>query len=387
MDFLALSIDLLFDSTSSEEEEEIQPRTRFQRQPRCFLNRDREAADQLLWNDYFCENPMFSNDIFKRRFRMRKVLFLRIREGILQHSFTPNAPDHFTFFQQCPDALGRLGFSTIQKLTCALWKLSKPNATDIARLYSAHEEKHGFKGMLGSIDCMQWAWKNYPVAWKGQYTRGDHGHPTIMLEAVASYDMLIWHAFFGMAGSNNYINVLNHSPLFDSLRKDRAAPSPFEVNGNQYLFGYYLADGIYPDWKTLIQGYTTPIEEPRKKFTKFQSSARKDVERTFGVLQGRFAILKTPARVMSVNKMRRIMYSCIVMHNMIQEDNGFTLSTWEQEWLDKPENRPCRNIRRRVKDRRSREKEIRDRDVHNQLREDLTAHIWNLPPNFRSMHN
>ncbi|XP_071700281.1 uncharacterized protein [Rutidosis leptorrhynchoides] len=172
-----------------------------------------------------------------------------------------------------------------------------------------------------------------------------------------------------------------------SCREDRAAPSPFEVNGNQYPFGYYLADGIYPDWTTLIKGYTTPIEEPRKKFTKFQASARKDVERTFGVLQGRFVILKTPARVMSVNKMRRIMYSCIVMHNMIQEDNGFALSTWEQEWLDKPENRPHLNIRRRVKDRRSREKEIRDRDVHDQLREDLTAHIWNLPPNFRSMHN
>ncbi|XP_071694918.1 uncharacterized protein [Rutidosis leptorrhynchoides] len=176
--------------------------------------------------------------------------------------------------------------------------LRKPDATDIARLYSAHEEKHGFKGMLGSIDY-----------------------------------------------------------------------------------------GIYPDWTTLIKGYSTSIDEPRKKFTKFQASARNDVERTFGVLQGRFAILKTPARVMSVNKMRRIMYSCIVMHNMIQEDNGFALSTWEQEWLDKPENRPRRNIRRRVKDRRSRDKEIRDRDVHDQLREDLTAHIWNLLPNFRSMQN
>ncbi|XP_071688308.1 protein ALP1-like [Rutidosis leptorrhynchoides] len=341
MDFLALSIDLLFDSTSSEEEEEIQPRTCFQRQPRRFLNRDREAAGELLWNDYFCENPTFPDDIFKRRFRMRKVLFLRIRDGILQHSYTPNAPDHFTFFQQRPDALGRLGFSTIQKITCALRQLSygmtadifdeyikmaektgyvtlnnfckciidlygrkylwKPNAADIAWLYSAHEEKHGFKGMLGSIDC--------------QYTRGDHGHPTIILEAVASYDMWIWHAFFGMAGSNNDINVLNHSPLFDSLRKDRVAPLPFEVNENHYPFGYYLADGIYPDWTTLIKGYSTPIEEPRKKFTKFQASARKDVERTFGVLQGRFAILKTPAQVMSVNKMRRIMYSCIVMHN------------------------------------------------------------------------
>ncbi|XP_071739749.1 uncharacterized protein [Rutidosis leptorrhynchoides] len=196
-----------------------------------------------------------------------------------------------------------------------------------------------------------------------------------MLEAVASYDMWIWHLFFGMDGSNNDINMLNQSPLFDSLRKDRAAPSPFEVNRHVYSFGYYLADGIYPDWTTPIKGYSTPIDKPRKTFTKFQAIARKDVERTFGVIQGRFAILKTPAHVMSVNKMRRIMCSCIVMQNMTQEDNAFALSTWEQEWLDKPENRPRRNIRRRVKDRRSREKEIRNRNIHDQLREDLTAHI------------
>ncbi|XP_071695546.1 uncharacterized protein [Rutidosis leptorrhynchoides] len=201
----------------------------------------------------------------------------------------------------------------------------KPTATDVARLYSAHEEKHGFKGMLGSIECMHWAWKNCPAGWKGQYTRGDHGHPTIML-TICGYGI----RFLGWLG------------------------------------------------------YSTPIDEPRVKFTRFQANARKDVERTFGVLQGRFAILKTLARVMSVNKMRRIMYSCIVMYNMIQEDNDFALSTLEQEWFDKPENRLRCNIRRRVKDRRSQEKEIRDRTVHDQLREDLTAHIWDLPPNFRS---
>jgi hypothetical protein len=33
-------------------------------------------------------------------------------------------------------------------------------------------------------------------------------HPTIILEAVASFDLWIWHTYFGMPGSCNDINVL-----------------------------------------------------------------------------------------------------------------------------------------------------------------------------------
>ncbi|CAN1298896.1 hypothetical protein LINPERPRIM_LOCUS23989, partial [Linum perenne] len=95
--------------------------------------------------------------------------------------------------------------------------LRKPNSNDVQRLLQLHSEVHGFPGMLGSIDCMHWPWKNCPVAWKGQFTRGDQGVPTIMLEAVASQDLWIWHAFFGVAGSNNDINVLNQSPLFNDV--------------------------------------------------------------------------------------------------------------------------------------------------------------------------
>ena len=41
--------------------------------------------------------------------------------------------------------------------------LRSPNNEDIARLL-AHDQNHGFPGMLGSIDCMHWKWKNCPTA-------------------------------------------------------------------------------------------------------------------------------------------------------------------------------------------------------------------------------
>ncbi|XP_071713356.1 uncharacterized protein [Rutidosis leptorrhynchoides] len=241
--------------------------------------------------------------------------------------------------------------------------MRSPNAHDVARLYSAHEERRGFRGMLGSVDCMHWEWRNCPVAFKEQYTRA---------------------CFFGMAGSNNDINVLNQSPIFDKLKNGTFSSALFEVNGHEYSKGYYLADGIYPDWATLVKGYSCPTEEPTIKFTRFQASARKDIERAFGVLQGRVHIIRIASRSMSVNRIRRVIECCLILHNMILEDNNFVLSKWEEIFTTEEMENGMERIRNRGRDRDIIAREIRDRDMHNQLTEDLVEHIWNLPPTFRN---
>ena len=67
--------------------------------------------------------------------------------------------------------------------------LRRPTPENLQRLLNIGEIR-GFPRMIGNIDCMHWEWKNCPTAWKGQYTRGP-GKPTIVLEAVASQDILI----------------------------------------------------------------------------------------------------------------------------------------------------------------------------------------------------
>ena len=74
-----------------------------------------------------------------------------------------------------------------------------------------------FLGMIGSIDCMHWQWKNCSKAWKGMYMSGYYGVLTIILKIVASSDLWIWHAFFGVANSNSNINVLDRSPVFEEV--------------------------------------------------------------------------------------------------------------------------------------------------------------------------
>ena len=136
--------------------------------------------------------------------------------------------------------------------------LRSPNAVDISRLLRKANQC-GFLGMLGSLDCMHWEWKNCPAAYHEMYTGYVH-RPTIVLKAVASYELWIWHAFFGMLGSNNDINVLDASNLFANLREGRGPPANYTIMGNHYNMGYYLADGIYPKWVTIVQSISHPLE-------------------------------------------------------------------------------------------------------------------------------
>ncbi|GJV80103.1 ALP1-like protein [Tanacetum coccineum] len=102
------------------------------------------------------------------------------------------------------------------------------------------------------IDCTKWSWAQCPQAYRAQFSRGDSGsEPFILLEAVASQDLWIWHAFFGVAGSNNDVNVLRQSPVLNDLKVGKAPEVPFVANDVTYKWGYYLTDGIYPKWVCL----------------------------------------------------------------------------------------------------------------------------------------
>ena len=103
------------------------------------------------------------------------------------------------------------------------------------------------------------------------------------------------------------------SAVFSRLSEGNAPEVTFQVNGHTYTKGYYLADGIYPEWSTFVK--TIP-----KLFVKAQEGCRKDVERVFGVLQARWAIVRHPARTWSVDTMWEAMSRCVIIRNMIVED-------------------------------------------------------------------
>ena len=57
-----------------------------------------------------------------------------------------------------------------------------------------------------------------------------------------------------------------------------------------------------------------------KLYAKEQESARKDVQYAFGILQSRFHIVQRPSRLWKWDDVVNIMQACVILHNMIVED-------------------------------------------------------------------
>ncbi|KAI3453459.1 hypothetical protein Pfo_010122 [Paulownia fortunei] len=157
--------------------------------------------------------------------------------------------------------------------------LRSPTANNVPRLLHIGKQSH-FLGMLGSLDCIHWRWKNYPT-----------------------------HAYFDMLGSNNNINVLEASHLVSNLAISITPPAHYVMQGKENNMGYYLAHGIYPKWSTLVQTIHNPHE-----------AYRKDVEYAYGVLQSRFAITVVSIHFLRKSDLHNMMNACIIMYNMIVKE-------------------------------------------------------------------
>jgi hypothetical protein len=126
--------------------------------------------------------------------------------------------------------------------------------------------------------------------------------------------------FFGVVGSNNDINVLNQSPLFNDVIRGHTPEVSFTVNGREQHMRYYLTDGIYPSWSVFVKGVHVPQQEKHRFFSMNQASVRKDMECAFSLLKNRFNILVIHDRSYSQRTLDLIMRAYIILHNMIIDD-------------------------------------------------------------------
>ena len=195
------------------------------------------------------ETARFTEAKFHRRFRMSSNQFQVIHDDITDPEIG------CSFFQFAPDASGRKGASNIQKLVAAVRQLAYGACSDHVHEYTGvadqtakialkkfcrwvirnygdeflnswgEEEirkemevnaKRGFPGMMGSIDCTHWQWKNCPIAWQGMYQDRNHKR-SIVAEAICGHDMYFYQVYVGLPGSLNDIAIMGQTTMLLSV--------------------------------------------------------------------------------------------------------------------------------------------------------------------------
>ncbi|XP_062012166.1 uncharacterized protein LOC133728749 [Rosa rugosa] len=233
--------------------------------------------------DYFVERPVFKDWEFRARYRMSHIVFYRISGSLCRYD---------RYFVQKSDAAKKVGLLPEQKMTCSLQMLAYGAGADQCaeycrmakstfiealqrftrgnvNLYSeeylwdptaayprkllAKAQRKGFLGMIGSIDCMHWQWKNCPTGWAGDTV------------------------------------VENISSLSSSKQSHHTA-----------------------------HGYGTPsLECPEDAMT---STSWQSPRCLTSLLLSRFSIVRGDARGWDIEDLLYIMLTCIILHNMIVED-------------------------------------------------------------------
>ena len=236
--------------------------------------------------------------------------------GVAMHCFCP----YFSMSKNLAIACCREFDKIINGLYKDEW-MRCPTQDDLQAIFNLHHHHHGVSGMIGSLDCSQTYWKNCPKAWHGQYKTGKEKKPSIVLEALCDYNCFFWHSAYGYAGSLSDDNVLYMSPLMEkmldgSFRSLEESLVPFQIAGESFRRSFCLTDGIYP----LLSRFVKPIKQPmvlkEKRYTAWQESARKAIERAFGILKEKFKWVENSIQLFDLQDISLRMSTCLILHNM-----------------------------------------------------------------------
>jgi hypothetical protein len=167
-----------------------------------------------------------------------------------------------------------------------------PTPNDLKAIINLHQRVHGVSGMLGSVDRTHTYWKNCPTIWQGSFKNVKNKLPSIVLQAVADHNMFFWHVAYGYAGTLGDVTILHQSPLFDRMLdgepeevERKAGVVAFDILQQPFDKTFLLSDGAYPRYSRFVKAIKQPISNRDRKFSAWQESARKDIERAFGLLK------------------------------------------------------------------------------------------------------
>ena len=90
-----------------------------------------------------------------------------------------------------------------------------------------------------------------------------------------------------------------------------------EIVEVEYKGVWFMVDNGYLAWSCTVPPIKNGITYDEIRFSQWLESMRKDVECTFGILKGRFCILRYGIRLQSIEKCDQVYLTCCALHNRL----------------------------------------------------------------------
>jgi Plant transposon protein len=199
-------------------------------------------------------------------------------------------------------------------------------------------ELAGFHGCVASTDATHVSMNRCPVLRANEHLGKKESLPARTYNISVNHRRQILHTTRGHpARWNDKTLVLFDEFIMQIKNGDILSANEFYLlelddKGEAVKKGYngcwVLCDNGYQNWPVLMAPMKNSIFYKDLRWSKWVESIRKDVECTFGIMKGRFRILKIGIRIHSIAAVDKLWCTCCALHNMFLEDDGLS-ETWK----------------------------------------------------------
>ncbi|KAL7544914.1 hypothetical protein ACHAWF_009079 [Thalassiosira exigua] len=195
--------------------------------------------------------------------------------------------------------------------------VNAPMNFEEAKRHMAEFEEAGLHGGCGSSDCTNVISEGCEYNLKNNHLGPKSSHTARTFSLTSNHRKRILHTTKGGPARWNDQTMVRFdqflSGIWDGtvLRDVEFELFERDASGNivtvKYTGGYVIVDNGYLQWSVTVPPFKVTNDEAEIRWSKWVESMRKDVEDTFGILKGRWRILKTGIRVYGVDHVDKLL--------------------------------------------------------------------------------
>ena len=195
-----------------------------------------------------------------------------------------------------------------------------------------------FDGCVGSSDATHIGMLSCPV-WASNNHKGHKlAVPSRNYNATVTHAQQILSTTFGHPGAWNDKTIVLYNDLIRGVHENKTLSNfefklyeknyQGEIDQVVYKGAWFIVDNGYLAWSCTVPPKKHPLSYEDIRFSEWMESVRKDVECTFGILKGRFAILRYGLRFAKISSCDKLWLTCCALHNMLLFVDGLD-KNWE----------------------------------------------------------